>query len=79
MDTRCRGLSVTCTPGHKSCHDFFFPLTSQTVSVLKKTLSYLIVLSTLRFCWPVNEKFQNDTINYYFPRAEQSQPPQSLT
>lgn len=58
---------------------FFFPPTSQTVSVLKKTLSYLIVLSTLQFCWPVNKEFQNDNINYYFPRVEQRQPPQILT
>lgn len=76
--TRCRGLSATCTPGYKSCHDFFFS-PHQSNSVLKKTLSYLIVLSTLQFCWPVNKKFQYDTINYYFPRAEQRQPLQSLT
>lgn len=73
LDTRYRGESVTRTARYKSCHDFFFfSPTSQTVSVLKKTLSYLIVLSTLQFCWPVNKKFQNDTINHSPPRAEQS-------
>lgn len=66
-------------PGINHAMIIFFSPTSQTVSVLKKTLSYLIVLSTLQFCWLVNKKFQNYTINHSSPRAEESQPLLSLT
>lgn len=58
---------------------FFFSPTSQTVSALKKTLSYLIALPTLQFCWPVNKKSQNDMFNHSPAGAELSNRIQSPT